>query len=224
MYGGFLRFDKKGIGARFYLRSFCYKGAPKVSYLLFADDSIVFMRASLQGCNELKSILKEYEGISGQQVNIEKSAVLFSSNTIRQIRESIMATLGISKVLAKDRYFGLPIMVGRAKKREFQAIKDRIWKRLKGWQSKLLSVAGKAVLIQTMVQAIPVYVMSCVKLPKGFVQDLNMIIARFWWGNGREKKGIHWLNWDLLSVSKLDGGLGFKDFESFNLAFLAKQG
>ena len=49
-----------------------------------------------------------------------------------------------------------------------------------------------------------------------------MIIARFWWGNGKEKKGIHWLKWDLLSVLKLDEGLGFKDFESFNLAFFAK--
>ena len=56
---------------------------------------------------------------SGQQVNIDKSAVLFSANTTRQMRESIMATLGISKMLTKDRYLGLPIMVGRAKKREF---------------------------------------------------------------------------------------------------------
>ena len=99
-----------------------------------------------------------------------------------------MVTLGISKVLARDRYLGLPIMVGRVKKREFQAIKDRMWKRLRGWQSKLLSIARKAILIQAVVQAIPLYVMSCFKLPKSFVHDFNMIIARFWWGNGRNKK------------------------------------
>ena len=66
--------------------------------------------------------------------------------------------------------------------------------------------------------------MSCFKFPKGFVNDLNMIIAKFWWGGGKEKKGIHWLRWNLLCVSKLDRGLGFRDFESFNLALLAKQG
>ena len=178
----------------------------------------------MQECVELKNILKEYEMASGQQVNIDKSAVLFSANTTRQMRESIMAILGISKMLTKDRYLGLPIMVGRAKKRKFQSIKDRMWKRLRGWQGKLLSAAGKATLIKAVVQAIPLYAMSCFKFPKSFVHDLNMIIARFWWGSGREKKGIHWLNWDLLSVSKLDGGLGFRDFEAFNLALLAKQG
>ena len=37
------------------------------------------------------------------------------------------------------------------------------------------------------------------------------------------KKIIHWRKWENLCVSKLDGSLGFKDFESFNLALLAKQ-
>ena len=51
-----------------------------------------------------------------------------------------------------------------------------------------------------------------------------MLIARFWWGNSMDKRRIHWLNWDKLCVAKLDGRLGFKDFEAFNLALLAKQG
>ena len=54
--------------------------------------------------------------------------------------------------------------------------------------------------------------------------DLNMIIAKFWWGSGGVKRGIHWLRWDSPCVSKLDGGLGFREFEAFNLALLAKQG
>ena len=102
-----------------------------------------------------------------------------------------MANLGISKMLAKEKYLGLPIMVGKAKKREFQIIKDRLWKRLRGWQGKLLSSAGKATLIQSVAQAVPLYAMSCFKFPKSFVNDLNVIIAKFWWGGGKEKRGIH---------------------------------
>ena len=52
-------------------------------------------------------------------------------------------------MLIKDRYLGLLIMVGKAKRKEFQSIKDRLWKRLKGWQGKLLFGAGKVTLIQS---------------------------------------------------------------------------
>ena len=153
------------------------------------------------------------------KIYVDKSAVLFSKNTPLVVGEVKMNHQGISKILFKDKYLGLPIMVGRAKKKEFQALKERLWHRMQGWQSKLLSLASKAVLIQAVAQAIPLYSISCFKFPKYFVHDLNIILAKFWWGSKGEKRGIHWTAWDNLCVSKMDGGIGFKDFESFNLAF-----
>ena len=79
----------------------------------------------------MKKILRDYERASRPKINIEKSAVLFSTNIPCQMRESIMANLGISKMLTKDKYLGLPIMVGKAKRKEFQLMKDRLWKRLR---------------------------------------------------------------------------------------------
>lgn len=81
---------------------------------------------------------------------------------------------------------------------------------------------GKAILIQSVAQVIPLHHMYCYKLPKEFHHELNMILARFWWGGNEEKKKIRWRNCDALCTSKLDG-LGFKDFEAFNLALLASQ-
>ena len=65
--------------------------------------------------------------------------------------------------------------------------------------------------------------MNYFKIPKGLIHELNMMIAGFWWGNKGTKKRIHWKQWEELSCSKLDRGLGFKDLGSFNLAMLAKQ-
>ncbi|XP_019177743.1 PREDICTED: uncharacterized protein LOC109172948 [Ipomoea nil] len=48
--------------------------------------------------------------------------------------------------------------------------------------------------------------------------------VRFWWWNGRDGGGIHWMTWDKLSKPKKFGGLGFKDLRAFNLAMLGKQG
>lgn len=73
-----------------------------------------------------------------------------------------------------------------------------------------------------MLQSIPTYSMSCFRLPKTFLDELESLFAKFWWGNKGTDK-IHWLKWEALKESKRDGGLGFKDLNAFNVALLAKQ-
>ncbi|OMO64558.1 hypothetical protein CCACVL1_21676 [Corchorus capsularis] len=207
------------------------RAAPRVAHLLFANDSLLFAndsllfaRANILEADNIMELLRQYEVASGQCVNIDKSTIYFSNDTDMARREVIKQRLGVSRMLAGDRYLGLPILIGREKKLHFQHIKDRIWKRIKSWHGKLLSVAGRGVLIQAVAQAIPVYAMSCFLFPKSFVHELNMMLAKFWWRHGKDNHGLHWANWESLCTSKLDGGLGFRDFEAFNLAFLAKQG
>lgn len=85
------------------------------------------------------------------------------------------------------------------------------------------SQAGRLVLIQSVLQAIPIYFMGCVLLPKSFLHELNMIMANFWWGGTSSIHKMHWKSWDFLCLSNLNGGLGLRDMESFNLAMLASQ-
>lgn len=72
-------------------------------------------------------------------------------------------------------------------------------------------------------RAIPTYIMSCFKIPQTICEQIESLISKFWWGQREEKKGIHWLAWDKLCVSKHGGGLGFRKFSCFNQALLAKQ-
>ena len=113
-------------------------------------------------------------------------------------------------------------MFGRSKAREFKCIKEKLVVRINGWNKRLLSQAGRGVLIQAIGLTVPLYAMSYFLLPRGFIHEINMILAGYWWGDCGSKKKVHWKAWDSLCCSKLDGGLGFKDFESFNLALLAK--
>ena len=203
--------------------SICRAG-PRISHLFFADDSIIFCRAKLSECNALQNILTLYGKASGQLVNGDKTALFFSHNTPSYLRADISGFFGTTLTTKFEKYLGLPPIIGRAKKRAFNDIKDRIWKRLQGWKEKLLSQAGREVLIKVVIQAMPSYAMGCFKFPAGLCQEISSLANRFWWGQRNGGRKIHWMNKKNLYRSKHDGGMGFRDLQLFNSALLARQG
>jgi hypothetical protein len=50
---------------------------PHVTHLLFADDSVVFLEATKESLQTLKSVLQNYELSSGQKVNLNESSIFF---------------------------------------------------------------------------------------------------------------------------------------------------
>ena len=114
----------------------CKKGL-KLTHLLFADDSLLFCRATVEECD--KHILRSYERVSGQKVNRSKTTLFFSKNTHTDIKTSIKHALGVQEIMHYEKYLGLPSLVGKGKKASFNYIKERVWQKLQGWEGKLLS-------------------------------------------------------------------------------------
>lgn len=196
---------------------------PAVSHLLFADDSLFFLKADHKNSSNLLKIFKEYGEASGQIINFDKSSITFGSKVYQATRERIMNTLQIPKVGGGGKYLGLPEQFGRKKKEMLQYIHDQLRKRIEGWQTKFLSTAGKETLIKSVAYAMPVYSMNCFQLPMELCAEIDSLIARFWWGTTQEKKKISWIAWKKLVTSKKEGGLGFRDLHLFNKALLANQ-
>ena len=162
------------------LRAFALcRNGPRLTHLLFADDSLLFCRATNQECSNILEILEVYGRCSGQQINRNKTTIFFSKLTSEEKREHIKQVLGVLEIKQYEKYLGLPSFVERQKKASFEFIKEKVWRKLQGWEEKLLSQAGREVLIKAVVQAIPTYTMSCFKLPIGLCTELESLIRKF---------------------------------------------
>ena len=158
------------------------RGAPKITHLFFAYDSLLFCRANGNECSKLKETLSLYESALGQKINIDKSSIFFSPNTSQELKDDIINILGSMHYSNHTKYLGLPSIIGRSKKLVFAEIKEKVGKKLVGWKGKLLSVVGKKVLIKAVVQAIPTYTISYFQLPKSLCEVLEKLMRSFWWG------------------------------------------
>ncbi|XP_019178991.1 PREDICTED: uncharacterized protein LOC109174178 [Ipomoea nil] len=175
------------------------RGAPPISHLFFADNSLLFFRANVQEATVIKQCLNRYENLSGQKVNFHKSNICFSRNTQEAERLAVADCLQVDQAPNFGKYLGLPSFVGRNKKAAFAYVEDKIRQRIGSWNKKLLSQADSVTL------------------------SIERTMNRYWWGSGTNRR-IHWKAWDKLCVPKNYGGLGFKDLRKFNLAMLGKQG
>ena len=73
------------------------RGAPTISNLMFADDSILFCRANNREVEVINEVLQIYANAMGQCINMEKSSVYFSSNTRGSQRDEIVSLLGVKE-------------------------------------------------------------------------------------------------------------------------------
>ncbi|KAH1056305.1 hypothetical protein J1N35_034370 [Gossypium stocksii] len=115
------------------------RGGPEISHLLFTDDCVLFGEATARGATILKGILKEYENCLGQCVNLSKSTIFYSSNTIKEEKEEVSLLLRVRSSSNLEKYLGLPNVVGKRKKKAFQNLLDKVSAHVDGWSCRLLS-------------------------------------------------------------------------------------
>ncbi|OMO67823.1 reverse transcriptase [Corchorus capsularis] len=87
--------------------------APRISHLFFAVDNILFLRTRVSDCEAVLHQLNRFEMASGQQINVAKSSILFSSNTPSDLKSSIMSFLGVT-IGRNPSFLWRSLLAGRA--------------------------------------------------------------------------------------------------------------
>jgi hypothetical protein len=117
--------------------------APETTHLFFADDSLLFCRATKEEATNMRNIIQRYQEASGQLVNMNKSKLIYSKRVPNTTIMDIAQILPMQMVEQFSKYLGMPTNIGRSKRQVFNYLTDRVWKKLKGWKEKHLSFAGR---------------------------------------------------------------------------------
>ncbi|XP_058080640.1 uncharacterized protein LOC131228795 [Magnolia sinica] len=197
-------------------------GTVLVSHLLFADDTLLFLNGGICSIRATKQFLERYQQVSGQKVNIQKSFFIHSEVMAPSQTASIRRELGMRASVDGFTYLGVPISVGHWKKDAFQRIVDVVATRISGWKARLLSMAGRLILVNHVLTSIPVHTITATHVPVYVIHKLESLFANFIWGWAEGKKKLHWRSWAEICVPKEEGGLGIRRLHDVMTAFRTK--
>ena len=71
--------------------------------------------------------------------------------------------------------------------------------------------------------SVPIYFLSFFKVPTGIISSIESLFNFFFWEGGCEDiRKIAWVDWNIVCLSKEEGGLGVQRLREFNVALLGK--
>lgn len=155
-------------------------------------------------------VLQQYESQSKQKVNKEKSFFYTHQNTSRAITEKVGDITGMAKGVFPFKYLGCPVSHSRTRKEHFVELIDRVRSKIRGWKGRMLSFGGKEVLINSVLQGIPIYTLSAIIPPQCVFKEIHRLLARFFWNPKDAERRKHWASWNKVCMPKHGGGLGFR--------------
>lgn len=120
------------------------------------------------------------------------------------------------------KYLGFPITHSRKRKKHYIELIEKVKDKLKSWKGKMLSYGGKEILIRSVLQSTPIYVLYAIVPPICVTKELYKIIAKFFYSNKEIGRSKHWAAWNNVCFPKQEGGLGLRSLFEVSLPLSAK--
>jgi hypothetical protein len=192
-----------------------------LSILQYADDTIMFLDHDLEQAKNLKLLLCAFEQLSGLKINFHKSEV-FCYGAAREMEASYIYLFGCNLGGYPFRYLGIPMHHRQLLNSEWSKVGERFQQKLSCWKAKYLSYWGRLVLLNSVLNSLPMFMMSFFEVPKGVLKNLDHFRSRFFWQGFAIKHKYRLAKSDILCRPKDQGGLEILNLQLQNKCLLSK--
>lgn len=192
-----------------------------ISHNLFVDDIILFGLLCRVTWICYYEIIKNFQMATGLIVNNEKSAIYHNENNQEAVEWlSDLFGIKVQSITCGMKYLGFQIKANGYTKSDWSWILGRFHRRISAWEFRCLSLAGRVVLVQSVLNQLTVYWAHLFAIPASIIKSMNSLSANFIWGGQADKRKFHLTKLANISLPKSMGGWGLLDMQSFGRALL----
>jgi hypothetical protein len=109
-------------------------------------------------------VLLAFEALTGIKINLSKTEMIpMNLDSVEVTR--LAATIGCKLSTFPLKYLGVPLSDNKLKLANWQGIIDKVQNKTQSWKDSLLSIGGRLTLLDSVLSATPLYMLSLYKLP-----------------------------------------------------------
>ena len=95
-------------------------------------------------------------------------------------------------------YLGLPVGANPCLEKTWHPLLNLLSSRLDSWGNRYVSLGGRVVLLNYVLNAIPIFYMSVMKMPVLVWKKIVRIQREFLWGGAKRSRSIPWVSWAII--------------------------
>ena len=136
----------------------------EISHLFFADDTIIFSKASQEQVTPLCWLLMWFKAMSELKINLEKCEVILIGEV--DLLEELAYEIGCKVGKLPSSYLGLSLRASHKSMAMWDGVEERFQRRLSLWKRHYLSKGGRLTLLRSTLPSLPIYFMSLFTIPR----------------------------------------------------------